>query len=230
MNPSSKFHLTKSLCIATLAVVLALPVAAATEDNVKISNDQARVLFVTSAPNVKSALHEHTMNRVMVYLDEGTMTLTSDKGKVETLKFKAGQALWSPSSGMHVSENTSGHPVRIVEIELKSKPGKGAAVKYPALDPLKVDRKRYKLDFENDQVRVFHAKYGPHDKGVMHEHLLNRAVVFVTGGNMKVTADNGEVKNLTPAPGDLTTGAAAKHTEENVSDKPFEVVVVEFKK
>jgi hypothetical protein len=58
----------------------------AADNSPKIDNDQARVLIVSSAPDVKSALHKHDMNRVMIYLDAGKMTLTDPKGQVETLK------------------------------------------------------------------------------------------------------------------------------------------------
>jgi uncharacterized RmlC-like cupin family protein len=203
----------------------------AAENQAKIDNEDARVLVVNSAPGVKSGMHEHKMNRVMIYLDPGKMELVGADGKKEELKFKAGDVLWSAARGMHTSENLSGHSVRIVEIELKSAPGaKGMKAKMPALDPVKVDRKRYHVEFENGQVRVVRAKYGPHDKGVMHEHVLNRVVTFITEGDMKVTTAEGEAKMITQAPGDVITGGAAKHIEENMNDKPFEVVVVEFKK
>ena len=80
------------------------------------------------------------------------------------------------------------------------------------------------------KVRVTRAKYGPHEKGVMHEHVLDRVVTFITDGNMKVTTPEGETKMLKASAGDVITGGQAKHIEENLSDKPFEVVVVEFKK
>src|SRR5262249_37415999 len=89
----------------------------------RFDNDQARILVVSSPPDVKTPLHKHDMNRVMIYLDAGKMTLTDPNGKVETLNFKAGEALWSPTGGLHTSLNVSGHAVRIVEVELKSKPG-----------------------------------------------------------------------------------------------------------
>ncbi len=200
----------------------------AADSPARIDNDQARVLVVSSAPDVKSSLHEHKMNRVMIYLDAGKMTLTDPNGKLETLNFRAGQALWSPARGLHTSLNVSGHAVRIVEVELKSKPGR-ASGKQSALDPIKVDPKRYKVEFENDQVRVLRVRYGPHDKGAMHEHTLNRVVTFITDGNMKVTTPDGESKILKTAAGDVTWGGPAKHVEENLSDQPFEVVVVEFK-
>jgi quercetin dioxygenase-like cupin family protein len=201
----------------------------AADNPARIDNDQARILVVSSPPDVKTPLHKHDMNRVMIYLDAGKMTLTDPKGKVETLNFKAGQALWSPAGGLHTSLNVSGHPVRIVEVELKSKPGRSGALKQSALDPIKVDPKRYKVELENDQVRVFRVRYEPHDQGVTHEHTLNRVVTFITDGNMKVTTPDGESKILKTPAGDVTWGGPARHIEENLSDQPFEVVVVEFK-
>jgi quercetin dioxygenase-like cupin family protein len=224
-----RFHNMKTLFLSGVALAMTIPVFAADEP-VKIDNDQARVLLVTSAPDAKSALHEHKMNRVMIYLDAGTMTLTDPQGKVETLKFKAGQALWSQAGGLHTSLNTSGHPVRIVEVELKSKPGAARPAKPVELDPVKVDPKRYKVEMENDQVRILRARYEPHDKGVMHEHSLNRVVTFLTAGKMKITSPDGESRIATNAPGDVTWGVQAKHIEENLNDMPFEVLVVEFKK
>ena len=202
----------------------------AADSPAKIDNDQARILVVSSPPDVKTPLHKHDMNRVMIYLDAGKMTLTDPNGKVETLNFKAGEALWSPAGGLHTSLNISGHAVRIVEVELKSKPGRAGAGKQSALDPIKVDPKRYKVELENDQVRVFRVRYEPHGKGVTHEHTLNRVVTFITDGNMKVTTPDGESKILKTAAGDVTWGGPAKHIEENLSDQMFEVVVVEFKK
>ena len=40
------------------------------------------------------------------------------------------------------------------------------------MDPLKIDSKHYKLEFENDQVRVFRVHIGPHESTPMHEHQL----------------------------------------------------------
>src|SRR5262245_44437587 len=105
------------LCLFSVAAFAAF----GADNPPKFDNDQARVLLVTSATDAKSALHDHTVNRVMIYLDAGKMTLTDANGKVDTLNFKAGDALWSPATGLHTSHNISGHPVRIVEVELKAK-------------------------------------------------------------------------------------------------------------
>ena len=79
---------SKTTILSFAAVMCAVAFAAeAADDRVKIDNDQARVLVVRSAPGAKSELHEHKMNRVMIYLDAGRMTLTDTAGKVETLNF-----------------------------------------------------------------------------------------------------------------------------------------------
>src|ERR1043165_3074963 len=82
------------LCL--FAVLCATVFAALGADNPpKFDNDQARVLVVTSATDAKSALHDHKVNRVMIYLDPGEITLTEQNGNAKRLKFKAGEALWS---------------------------------------------------------------------------------------------------------------------------------------
>src|SRR3954452_21793976 len=120
---------TLKLCLFGFVFLTTLAALSADNNAAKIDNDEARVLVVSSAPDVKSALHKHDMNRVMIYLDAGKMTLTDPNGKVETLNFKAGEALWSPAGGLHTSLNISGHAVRIVEVELKSKPGRASTLK-----------------------------------------------------------------------------------------------------
>jgi len=212
---------------AAFALLLAPTLLA--QDRARIDNDQVRVLAVTSEPGKKGAMHKHDVNRVMIYLDAGRQTLTSPEGKVERSQWRAGAALWSPSGGLHASENVGKSPYRIIEVELK-KPGAGAGTITPAgFDPLFTDPKRYKLEFENDQVRVIRARYGPREKGALHEHSLNRVVVFLTDMNMKVTPVGAPAQTAQAKAGEVRWGGEARHTEENLSDQVFEVVVVELK-
>ena len=39
-----------------------------------------------------------------------------------------------------------------------------------AQDPIKVEPRHYKLDFENEKVQVVSVHYGPHEKSSLHEH------------------------------------------------------------
>src|ERR1700682_4139277 len=60
-----------------------------------------------------------------------------------------------------------------------------------AQDPIKVDAKHYKVEFENDRVRVLRITYGPHEKSVMHHHPANVAV-FMTDGQSRFTRPDGK--------------------------------------
>jgi quercetin dioxygenase-like cupin family protein len=182
--------------------------------NVKFDSPQARVLVVTEEPHHRSALHEHTMNRVMIYLGTGQFIRTTAAGAVTKLDFKPGDVRWSPAEGQHTSEYMTDHPFQLVEIELKDKPS--STVTFPAIDPLKVDPKHYSLEFENDQVRVLRVHYGPHEKGVLHEHKLNHVVVYVTD---QARGKAGEVRLEGPS----------THTEENALDHAVERIAIDLK-
>jgi quercetin dioxygenase-like cupin family protein len=182
--------------------------------NVKIDSPQARVLVVTEQPHHPSALHEHPMNRVMIYLGSGQMIRTTPDGKVQKIEFKAGDVRWSPAEGKHTSEYITENPFQLVEIELKNKPQPSMTM--PAIDPLKADPKHYSLEFENDQVRVLRVHFGPHEKGVLHEHKLTHIVVYLTD---QARGKAGEVRLDEPM----------THTEENPLDHPVERIAIDLK-
>jgi len=193
-----------------------------------LENDQVRVLTVTDQPHVKHALHEHKLNRVMVYLDAGEQDIITQDGKKTTLSVKPGEVRWSPATGMHTSEVTSASPLHIIEIEVK-KPGDPAKTAATPQDPLKLSPKVYKLEFENAQVRVMRVKFPAHEAVPEHEHMLNRVVVYLTGQDSKLTTPDGKVEESKHKAGQVSWGGPTKHKEENVLDTPVEVIVVEFK-
>jgi quercetin dioxygenase-like cupin family protein len=201
--------------------------AAQNNSPLKFDTPEVRVLEVTISPGQRSAVHQHDVNRVMIYLDDGHMTLTGSPGPVEDVRWKAGEVRWSPAGGSHVSENVGSTTYRIVELELKNK---GGALPVTAFDPVRVDPKHYKVEFENDQVRVLRARYGPGEAGPVHQHILNRVTVFVTDQNMKVTTAEGKVDEARGAAGEIRLGGPAKHQEENLKPLPFEVIAVELKR
>jgi quercetin dioxygenase-like cupin family protein len=195
---------------------------------VTLENDFVKVIDVTAQPHEKTRMHEHKINRVMVYLNAGRQHFEWQKGKPSDLNWKAGQALWSPAAGMHIAEITSDQPVRIIEIELK-KPGGGKNPGAPALDPVKVISKNYRVEFENDQVRVVRVKATPKETLPLHEHAVNRVSVLLTDQEFRITAADGTVQNPKRKAGEVAWGTPVKHTEENLSDKPFETIMVELK-
>jgi uncharacterized RmlC-like cupin family protein len=210
------------VCCATFA-------AAPVEPNATLfENDQVKVVRALEKAHVKGSFHEHKMNRVMIYLQPGRQRFEYQDGrKPEVFDWKAGEVKWSPASGMHSPEVISDAPFNIVEVELKN-PGTGKAIT-TSLDPVKIDPKHYKVEFENDQVRVLRVSIGAHQTAPNHEHMLNRVTVYLTDQDFRVTTADGKVDSVQHKAGEAAWGTPVIHKEENASDKPFEVIVVEIK-
>src|SRR4051812_45446641 len=213
-------YLSVPLCIAVLARTTAEPSSKLFE------NEYVNVVRALEKPHVKGKFHEHKTNRVMIYLQSGTQRFEYQNGsKPETFNWKEGEVKWSPAGGMHSPEVTTDEPFNIVEVELK-KPGTGKKVT-GAQDVLKVDPKHYKLEFENDQVRVIRVKVGPHESIPMHEHALNRVSVVLTDQNVRSTDSQGKVETVQHKAGEASWGTAKIHKEKNLNDKPLEMIIVE---
>ena len=97
-----------------------------------------------------------------------------------------------------------------------------------AQDPVKVDPKHYKVEFENDQVRVLRATYGPHYKGVMHEHPASVLIALTDSHTKEIFPDGKEADRQLKA-GEVRWRDVLKHASENLGDKPTESIVVELK-
>lgn len=97
-----------------------------------------------------------------------------------------------------------------------------------AQDPVKVDGNHYKVEFENDQVRVLRVKVGANEKSIMHGH-PDAVAIFVTDTNAKFTFPDGKTEDATRKAGDVMWTPAITHMPENVGSQPFEVILVELK-
>lgn len=98
-----------------------------------------------------------------------------------------------------------------------------------AQDPVQVDSKHYKVEFENDEVRVLRVRVGPKEKSVMHQH-PNAVAIFLTDATGKFTFPKDPSQDITRKAGDVLWTPGTVHLPENVSDKPFEVILVELKR
>lgn len=97
-----------------------------------------------------------------------------------------------------------------------------------AQDPVAVDGKHYKVEFENATVRVLRVHYGAKQKSVMHEH---PDAVAVSLGDMRgrFTLANGKKQIRTFRTGQVRWTPAETHLPENLNNKPFDVILVELK-
>jgi hypothetical protein len=180
----------------------------------RLDTPQARVIVATLQPRTPSiARTGHATDRVLIYLDDGVMTRKEGEQSAR-IDFRRGDVRWRPASGAYTAENLSDHPIRILEIDLKGPPAGPAPVS--KLDPVTVDATHYKVEFENEHVRVLRVHYGPHEKGQTHEHFLNRIVLYLND-QPNAKAD------------DVRVAGAATHVEENASDQPADRIAVELK-
>jgi quercetin dioxygenase-like cupin family protein len=180
----------------------------------RVDTPQVRIYVATLQPHAPSiSRNGHATPRVLVYLDEGAMTV-KEGSDTATITFKRGDVRWRPAGGAYTAENTSDHPIRILEIDLKRPPA-GPAPE-TKLDPTVVDPRHYKVELENEFVRVLRIHFGPGEKGATHEHILNR-VVFYVNDQPNAKAD------------DVRMSGAATHAESNESAQPADRIAVEIK-
>src|SRR6267154_802470 len=85
-----------------------------------------------------------------------------------------------------------------------------AAAPAMAQDPVKVDAKHYKVEFENDRVRVLRITYGPHEKSVMHHH-PGSVAVFMTDGQTRFTTPDGKTQDVPAKAGSVQWSEAGDH-------------------
>ena len=217
-----------TLCPALLLLGAALASIPTAPSAVLLDNNEVKVARALEKYHVVGKFHQHDMNRVMIYLQSGRQRFTYQDGRRPAVfDWKAGQVVWSPPSGMH-SPEVLDHDFNIIEIELKT-PGTDKPIN-GSLDPLKVDPGHYKLEFENPQVRVARVRIPPHGVAPMHSHPTDRVTVFLTDKKFRTKDSTGKVQTVEHKAGDVAWGTPVEHTEQNLSDQPFEAVTVELKR
>ena len=95
-------------------------------------------------------------------------------------------------------------------------------------DPVKADPKHYKVELENEKVRVLRVSYGPHEKSEMHSHppLVG---IFLTPHHSRHTFSDGRTMEMRGDTGEVRYLDKIEHSPENLSDAPFELIAVELK-
>jgi quercetin dioxygenase-like cupin family protein len=105
--------------------------------------------------------------------------------------------------------------------------GIGCAALLAAQDPVQVSSD-YKIEIENQWVRVLRVKRDPHGKAPVHQHPAS-VVVYLTDYHQRITDGDGQVQEATRKAGDVSYTEPVTHSEENLSAQPLEAVVIELK-
>ena len=95
-------------------------------------------------------------------------------------------------------------------------------------DPVKLDPKHYKVEFENDKVRAIRVRYGPREKSMMHGH-PNAVAVFLEDARARFTYPDGKTEDFEMKAGQTMWFPAVEHLPENKLDKPIHLLFIELK-
>jgi quercetin dioxygenase-like cupin family protein len=97
-----------------------------------------------------------------------------------------------------------------------------------AQDPVKEDPAHYKVELENEDVRVLRINYKPGEQSVMHEHPKG-VVVFLTDSKVDFTLPGNENRSMQAKSGEVIWINEDKHLPKNTGNQPMEAIQIEFK-
>jgi len=199
---------------------------------VEIENEWTRTFRERMVPRGKLAWHRHPgPGAVVVYLTDQNVRQILQDGATRNVQHRRGDVAWWDASA-HESENLADAPFECIQIEPRT-PAGVELKPFPteSTDAVLVDPDHYKIEFENDMVRVIRAKAGPLEKLGMHKHPQTFAVlVYLTDQNMRQTLAGGAKRENHYKSGQVRWAAKDQaHADENLSDQPFELIRVEMK-
>jgi len=96
-------------------------------------------------------------------------------------------------------------------------------------DSVKADPKHYKVEFENERVRVLRVHYGAGEKSVMHGH-PDLVAVFLTDHDVKFSYRGHKAEEAHAKAGQVHWFPAVEHLPENLDNKPLELILIELKR
>ena len=95
-------------------------------------------------------------------------------------------------------------------------------------DPTTVDPSHYKVEFENERLRVVRASYGPGEESVMHSH-PDVVAPFHTDAQFRFELPDGSSEEASGKAGEFMVMDPTTHRPVNVGSKPAQIVLVELK-
>lgn len=101
---------------------------------------------------------------------------------------------------------------------------------FPAVgqDPVKLDPAYNTVEFENERVRILRIRFGPLQKDSMHEHPAS-ITVTLTDQHVRITTPDRVSREIRRKAGEVRFLEPSTHMVENLSDAPYETVLVELK-
>ncbi len=97
------------------------------------------------------------------------------------------------------------------------------------LAPEVVDPEHYKVEIDNQYVRVIRCKIPQGDSVKMHHHPVGSVIVLLEDQNLKQTDADGTVREVHNKAKRVSWGSPATHMGQNIGDHLYEYVRVDIK-
>ena len=200
--------------------------------NIEVENPWVRAFRERMEPNGTMPMHQHPLpGAVIVFLTDRHNRLTAPDGTPRELRDHAGDLMWAASTS-HRSENLEPIPFEAIQVEPRRPAGK-TFVPAPAepMDAALVDPEHYRVEVDNEYVRVLRVTIGPHEKLKLHRHPDTKAVlIHLTDQNMRITSPDGAQRASKYAAKQVRwVESAGAHQDENLNDTPLRFIRIELK-
>jgi len=199
----------------------------------EIRNDWVEVLRNHQGPHDKVPMHTHPdPGGVVVFLTDQNVRQTLPDGTTRVVTHKAGEVIWSPGR-THAGENLNNAVYEEVEIEPRIPAGHAMLPPLPPekMDAVTIDPKRFRVEYENEYVRVIRARVGPNEKPPMHKHpATNAVVVYLTNQDLLQFHADGTSREAHNKAGQVKwIEKDDAHQDQEIGGKGFELIRVELK-
>ncbi len=211
-----------SICAPALAQDIDAIKVDPAHHRVLFENDQVRVVRWTVAIGDKTLNHSHP--------DSVNINLTDYNGKVlkqegaSEVHDKAGSVMWRPAV-IHMVENIGSQIMEGIIVEPKMP---ASARPAGSTDPVVLDPRREKVEFENELVRVVRGCREPGSSFPMHGH-PDSVQIFLTDVDATVTTVDGKTHTVTGKAGEVHWRSATQHSDRIAGNKPVEQILIEMK-
>jgi quercetin dioxygenase-like cupin family protein len=194
----------------------------------EFENELVRVVRITYGPGEESVMHYHP-DSVGVFLTDQHTEFGNPDGTSEEVHAEAGQYIFV-TAAQHLPKNIGEEAMELVLVELKTVGPETApaAAEETGPDPTVVDADHYKVELENERVRVIRITYGPGEESVMHYH-PNSVAVFLTDHHVEFGRPDGTSEEAHVEAGEHAFAPAEQHLPKNIGEEPLELILIDIK-
>jgi quercetin dioxygenase-like cupin family protein len=202
-----------------------VPVGQEPRHHVVFQNKYVRVIDARVPPGDVTLFHTHDADNVPVAISGGKMRTELLGGQASESTVESGGVWFAKATYTHKISNIGATPLRFIDAEILAPSGRAASIP-PLVDKVAA----YKLEIENEKVRVYRVTLGPGETIPLHTHVLPWLEVEVTGGKIAVSPQGHNKQIAEVKPGEFRwQDAGETYSLSNLGDKNYVAIEIEWK-